>query len=357
MSRTAHLRTLAGSLAVVSLLAVPAGADARMTKGLQDNLILSDDAGDRAAFFADAKSSHATTVRVLVKWDGKSAGAPADQIARIRRAAEEGRAAHVRLLVGSYVTLGRGRRAGAKVPARTQSRYVQFMGDVAEQLSDLPLAGYLTYNEPNYRTAWPTHREHEWVRLSNRVYTAIKRADRGAKVLVGEAAPNTRSGDAATNPGAFFRKALYLDTNYRPTSRSKAARTKLLGDGFTLHTYDFVRSPTKRTTATDQWTHGNLKTTVAQIKRLARAGRLSSTAARNIHITEFAYRTAGGYRTPETRAASYLRSAFSSAKRAGIKTFIWYQLRDPKGRSDWKSGLKTSSGKARKTWTVFRRLR
>jgi hypothetical protein len=357
MSRTA-LRTIAGSLAAVSLLAAaPAGADARMAKGLQDIQMLSDDPGDRAAFFADAKASRATTVRVLVKWDGRSEEAPLDQIARIRRAAEEGREAKVRLLVGSYVTMGRGKRAGAKVPARTQTRYVRFMGDIAKQLSDLPLAGYLTFNEPNYRTAWPTRREHEWVRLSNRVYKAMKRADRGAKVLVGEAAPNTRSGDAATNPGAFFRKALYLDANYRPTSRSKAARTKLLGDGFTLHTYDFVRSPTKATTATDQWTHGNLKTTVAQIKRLARAGRLSSTAARNIHITEFAYRTAGGHRTPDARAARYLRSAFASAKRARIKTFIWYQVRDPKGRSDWKSGLRTSSGKARKTWNVWRRLR
>jgi hypothetical protein len=356
MSRTA-LRTIAGAVAAVSLLAVPAGADARTAKGLQDNLILSDAAKDRAAFFADARSSRSTTVRVLVKWDGRRADAPLDQIARIRRAAEEGRKAKVRLLVGSYVTMGRGRRAGAKVPPRTQDRYVRFMGDIAEKLSDLPLAGYLTFNEPNYRTAWPTRREHEWVRLSNRVYTAVKRADRGAKVLVGEAAPNTRSGDAATNPGAFFRKALYLDARYRPTSRSKAARTRLLGDGFTLHTYDFTRSPTKRTTATDQWTHGNLKTTVAQIKRLARAGRLSGTAARNIHITEFAYRTAGGYRTPDSRAASYLRSAFASAKRARIKTFIWYQLRDPKGRSDWKSGLRTSNGKARRTWSVWRRLR
>jgi hypothetical protein len=356
MSRTA-LHTIAGSLVAVAMLAAPAGADARMAKGLQDNLVLSDDAKDRAAFFADARSSRATTVRVLVKWDGRSDEAPLDQIARIRRAAEEGRQAQVRLLVGSYVTMGRGKRAGAKVPARTQGRYVRFMGDVAKQLSDLPLAGYLTFNEPNYRTAWPTRREHEWVRLSNRVYTAMKRADRGAKVMVGEAAPNTRSGDAATNPGAFFRKALYLDARYRPTSRSKAARTKLLGDGFTLHTYDFVRSPTKRTAATDQWTHGNLKTTVAQIKRLARSGRLSGTAARNIHITEFAYRTAGGHRTPDARAASYLRSAFASAKRARIKTFIWYQLRDPKGRSDWKSGLRTSSGKARRTWSAWRRLR
>lgn len=356
MSRNTS-RVVAAGLASLSLLAVPAAADAAPTKGLQDNAILSDDPALRASFFADAKASRSRTVRVLVNWDERSTTAPADQIARIRRAAVEGRAAKVRLLVGSYVTMGRGKRAGSKVSATTQSRYVLFMGDIADQLKDLPLAGYLTFNEPNYKTAWPTRQERAWVRLSNRVYKQIKKQDRGAKVLVGEAAPNTRSGDASTNPGAFFRKALYLNSSFRPTSRSKAARTKLLGDGFTLHTYDFSRSPTKATSAKDQWTHGNLRTTVSQIKSLARAGRLSSTAARNIHITEFAYRTEGKFKTPTSRAASYLKSAFSLAKRSGIKTFIWYQLRDPKGRSDWKSGLKTSDGKSRRTWTVFRRLR
>lgn len=349
-------RTTVGALAALSLLAVPAAAGAT-TKGLQDNMILSDDAALRQSFFKDAKASRSRTVRVLVNWDERTTTAPADQIARIRRAATEGRRHGVKLLVGSYVTMGRGKRAGSKVSAGMQRDYVWFMGDVAHQLRDLPLAGYLTFNEPNYKTAWPTRQERAWVKLSNRVYTQIKKKDRGAKVLVGEAAPNTRSGDAATNPGAFFRKALSLDASYRPTSRTKAARTKLLGDGFTLHTYDFSRSPVKATSAKDQWTHGNLRTTVAQIKRLARAGRLSSTAARNIHITEFAYRTEGRYKTPPSRAASYLRSAFSSAKRNGIKTFIWYQLRDPKGRSDWKSGLKTSGGTPRRAWSVFRSLR
>lgn len=356
MPRTSP-RILAIGLAGLSLLAVPAAAQGAPTKGLQDNAILSDDPALRQSFFTDAKASKSRTVRVLVNWDEKSTTAPADQIGRIRRAAEEGRAAGVKLLVGSYVTMGRGKRAGSKVPAKTQSNYVLFMGDVASQLKDLPLAGYLTFNEPNYKTAWPTRQERAWVKLSNRVYKQIKKNDRGAKVLVGEAAPNTRSGDASTNPGAFFRKALYLNSRFKPTSRSKAARTKLLGDGFTLHTYDFSRSPVKATSSKDQWTHGNLKTTVSQIKSLARSGRLSSTAARNIHITEFAYRTEGKFKTPESRAASYLKSAFSSAKRNGIKTFIWYQLRDPKGKSDWKSGLKTADGATRKTWTVFRKLK
>ncbi|WP_026911319.1 cellulase family glycosylhydrolase [Patulibacter minatonensis] len=356
MSRTSA-RTLAGGLAALSLLAVaPAASNAATTKGLQDNSILSDNAADRAAFFADARASKSKTVRVLVNWDGTSTSAPADQIARIRRAATEG-GSSVRLLVGSYVTMGRGKKSGSKVPASTQSNYVLFMGDIASKLKDLPLAGYLTFNEPNYKTAWPQGQERAWVKLSNRVYKQVKKSDPGAKVLVGEAAPNTRSGQAGSNPGAFFRKALYLNSAFKPTSRSKAAKTKLLGDGFTLHTYDFSRSPTKATSSKDQWTHGNLKTTVQQIKKLKSAGRLSSAAAKNIQITEFAYRTEGKFKTKDSTAAKYLKSAFSLAKKNGIKTFIWYQLRDPKGSSDWKSGLKTADGTARPTWNAWLKLK
>jgi hypothetical protein len=350
-------RVLVGGVAALSLMAVPAAADAKITKGLQDNSILSDNPADRQAFYADAKASKTKTVRVLIKWDGKSTTPDVAAMNTVIRAAQEGRAHGVKLLVGSYVTLGRGKKVGYKVPAKTQSRYVLFMGDIARQLSTYPVAGYLTYNEPNYKTAWPRKREHDWVKLSNRVYKQIKKQDKGAKVLVGEAAPNTRSGDASANPGTYFRKALYLNSKFKPTSRSKAARTKLLGDGFTLHTYDFVRRPTSKSRNPDEWTHGNLKTTVQQIKRLAKSGRLSSAAARNIQITEFAYRTEGKYKTKDSTAASYLKSAFSLAKRSGIKTFIWYQLRDPAGKSDWKSGLKTADGKARKTWTAFRRLK
>ena len=357
MTRTTA-RSLAGGLAVLSLLAVPAAADAKTVKGLQDdNMMLSEDASLRQQFFTDAKASKTRTVRVLINHVQNTTTPDPVRIAKIRRAAEEGRSYGVKLLVASYVRFGEGKKAGARVPASTQSDYVLYMGEVAKQLADLPLAGYLTFNEPNYKIAWPSKRERDWVKLSNRVYKQIKKNDRGAKVLVGEAAPNTRSGDAASNPGAFFRKALYLDSKFKPTSRSKAARTKLLGDGFTLHTYDFVRSPTKTTKNKDAWTHGNLKTTVAQIKSLARAKRLSSTAARNIHITEFAYRTEGSLKTPDSRAASYLKSAFASAKRYGIKTFIWYQLRDPQGKADWKSGLKSADGASRRTWTTFRRLK
>lgn len=353
-------RLSATALLAASLLAVPAAADAAPLKGLQDDpMILSDNTATRAAFWADAKDAKVRTVRVLAKWDGKATAIDAAQLDRLRRAATEGRAVGAKLLVGSYAAIGRGKKSGYKVPAATQTAYVTFMQSVAAGLADIPLSGYLSFNEPNYKTAWPTGATNarRWVTLNNRVYKAIKRVDRDGKVLIGEPSPNVRSSFGSVNPGAFFRTALCLNSSYKASSSSGSCKTKLLGDGFTIHTYDFSRSPTKAVANKDQWVHGNLKTTIEQIKKLARSGRLSSAAARNIHITEFAYRTEGKFKTSDSRAASYLKAAWKTAKKYKVKSFVWYQLRDPAGSSDWKSGLKTADGGTRKTWTAFRGLK
>ena len=62
MSRNTS-RVVAAGLASLSLLAVPAAADAAPTKGLQDNAILSDDPALRASFFKDAKASRSRPSR------------------------------------------------------------------------------------------------------------------------------------------------------------------------------------------------------------------------------------------------------------------------------------------------------
>jgi hypothetical protein len=349
-------RLTVSAFAALAVLATPAAADAKMAKGLQDDsMILSPDPVVRTAFWRDAKAAKVKSVRVLVRWNGRSRRVDPETISRIRGASIEGEMAGAKLLVGTYATLGRRKPAGYRMRSSTQDAYVAFMGDLAAKLADRPLAGYLTYNEPNYKTAWPLGHERTWVALSNRVYKEIKRQDDDAKVLVGESSPNARNQSVA--PGTFFRRALCLNLSYRSASGSKSCRTKLLADGFTLHTYDFERPPTRPIRNKDQWVHGNLGTTVQQIKRLARAGRISPKAARNIQITEFAYRTAGKMQTNDRRAAAWLKLAWNSAKRHGITSFTWYQLRDPKGRSDWKSGLQTSKGHSRKTWKTFKALR
>ena len=102
---------------------------------------------------------------------------------------------------------------------------------------------------------------------------------------------------------------------------------------------------------------GNLKGAMRQIRALGRAGRITKKASRNVHITEFAYRTHGSARTPDARAARWLRQAWNFAKREGVASMTWYQLQDPGPSEEWRSGMLTASGRELRTWRTFRSLR
>lgn len=359
---TTRLPLYAALLALVAALALgsTSSAAAAMTKGLEDDrMVLSDDPAVRQTSWAHAADAKVKTVRVLARWDGNASTVPDDQIQRLRRAAVEGNAVGARLMVGIYHGIGRGKPRSFRVRSAQSSAYIAFARSLAGGLQDLPIGSYLTWNEPNYKTTWPQAQAREWVRVSNATYAAFRSADPNVPIYAGEAAPETRTKNGSTMPGAFFRKALCLTKKYRSASRRASCRkTRLRTDGFTLHTYDFTRAPTKRTRNADQWTHGNLRSAIRQIKRFAKAKRISKKAARNVHVTEFAYRTQGRHATRASRAARWLKSAWRSARRAGVRSFTWYQLQDPpEVNTDWASGMISRSGTTRATWSVFRTLR
>lgn len=331
-------------------------AQAGMLKGLQDiRLVTSDVDSQRRLFWRSAKSAHVRRVRVLVSWDGRSTAIDPDVAFRLRRAAVEGDEAGARLFVGLYAGIN---RSYDRVPvnARMIKRYSAFTASVGEALRDLPIAGYLTWNEPNYNSMWPPKRPRTWVKISNAAYRSFKRTDPDTPVLVGEPAPNARTRNAI-NPGRFFRQALCLDARWRSKNRSRSCRQRLLGDGIALHTHDFSASPLATRSNPDSWTMGNLRSAKRQIRALARAKRISRKASRNLHITEFAYRTSGSAKTPDKQAARWLRQAWRFAAREGIRSFTWYQLQDPGRGHGWTSGLVTSRGTKRQTWKTFAKLR
>ncbi|WP_320670838.1 cellulase family glycosylhydrolase [Patulibacter defluvii] len=352
---------LTAAAIAAALLGAAAPASAAMVKGIEDDrLMLSDDPADRQAFWTAVEQARAKTVRVVPRWPIGAETVPEDTLLRLRRAVTEGQAKGAKLLVGIYQGIGRGQPRSFRVDAATQLAYVRFAGSLAKGLSDLPIAGYLTWNEPNYATTWPQAQAREWVTLSNRTYRAIRSADPGVPILAGEAAPNVRNNNSkSTNPGAFFRKALCLNSAYRPQNRSKSCRsTKLLADGITLHTYDFTGSPLRANKNKDAWVHGNLNQAVSQIRKLAAAKKITVKASRNVHITEFAYRSKEPNRTDPKLAATYTRQAWNAAKKAGIKSFIWYLLRDPSNPDDnFASGLFSATGEPYPVWDVFRTLR
>ena len=149
---------------------------------------------------------------------------------------------------------------------------------------------------------------------------------------------------------------LGLNKNWKATGKSKTYTVK--ADAVSLHTYDFKANPSKKRANRDDWTQGNLSYAKADLKKAARTKRLPSKAVSNLYLTEFAYKTSGSDRIPVSRAKSYLKTAWSIAKKQKVKSFLWYQLRDPKSRDElWQSGLKTSSGSSRSTWTTFRGLK
>jgi hypothetical protein len=356
--RSARAAVLALLVLLVLLAAAgrPAPAHA-MVKGLQDTrLVLSDDPADRALFWSKARRAKATRVRLLVSWDGVSRRIDPTAAARVVRAAEDAEAADARLVVGIYAAINRKRATPRRITATLVSRFSDFTASMGEAFADLRLGAYLTWNEPNFRSMWPQNQPRTWVKMSNAAYRSFKRADPGTPVWVGEAAPNARTSNAV-NPGAFFRSALCLDARWRPLNRSRGCATKLLGDGFALHTHDFVLSPTTRRFPDDAWTMGNLGASMRQLRALARAGRISTKASRNVHITEFAYRTHGSARTSDATAARWLRLAWNFAKREGVRSFTWYQLQDPGPAEEWRSGMLTASGRELRTWKTFRSLR
>jgi len=358
------LRAVRGASLVLALLVAvlafgPSAADARapMVKGLQDTrLVMSDVQAERDLFWRRARQARVGRVRVLVSWDGATRTIAPDAAFRVRRAAEAAQAEDIDLVVGVYAAINRGRAVPRRITKTLISRFSDFTASMGSTFADLQLGGYLTWNEPNFRSMWPLNQPRTWVTMSNTAYRSFKRTDPGTKVYVGEPAPNARTSNAI-DPGEYFRRALCLDAKYRSLNRSKSCRTKLLGDGFAIHTHDFFRGPTTRRPSADAWTMGNLKTTMQQIRALGRAGRITKKASRNVHITEFAYRTHGSARTPDARAARWLRQAWNFAKREGVSSMTWYQLQDPGPTEEWRSGMLTAANRELRTWKTFRSLR
>lgn len=351
------LVALVVALACLGWVARAGAAQPAMVKGLQDTkLTLSDDPADRALFWTHAKRAKVGRVRILVTWDGVQRKIAPDVAARILRAADDASKHDAKLIVGIYAAINRKRAKPRKINATLISRFSDFTASMGTAFRPIRLAGYLTWNEPNFKSMWPQNQPRTWVTMSNTAYRSFKRTDPGTKVLVGEPAPNARTSNAV-NPGSFFRKALCLNSRYHSLNGKKSCRTKLMADGFAIHTHDFFLSPVTHRVPDDAWTMGNLKGTMRQIRALARAGRITAKASRNVHITEFAYRTHGSAKTPDARAARWLRLAWNYAKREHIRSFTWYQLQDPGPSEEWRSGMLTQGGKELRTWKTFRSLR
>jgi hypothetical protein len=193
---------------------------------------------------------------------------------------------------------------------------------------------YSIWNEPNWKT-WlgPLKNGPALYRsLYTRGYTAIKKADPRAKVLIGETSPFERPG-LSTAPIAFLRKVACVNSKYKRVGHC----TPLKADGYAHHPYDFRHAPNFQYPGADNVTIGTLSRLTKALDKLsrARALRTSGGGRMPIYLTEYGYFATGHRALPATTRSRYLQQAYSIAlKNSRVKSQLQYLLVAPPVHSD-----------------------
>jgi len=344
------------ALSLLAGLLLTPSASAAIAKGLMDeNLPRSDDPALRAEFFTEARKAKVSFARTFIHWDGTVDFPFPHEVESIRRMAIEGAANGISTLyVGFNGELGRRYTDARQIDL---GRYRTLVRKSVEALRGLPVRlVWSPLNEANYASQLPKrHGPEVWVKLQNIAYDEIKAVDPGAIVVAGELAPYARNKRTSTDPGLWWRRALGLTSKWRAQRGTDDADHTVKADAITLHAYDYKVDPNKRLRSEKQWTIRNLATQRRLLARAAKTGRLTRVATKRLYITEFGYLFRGSQRIGEARAATYLRRAWRIAKRNKVRSFLWFQVRDP--GAVFFSGLRDGDGNDRKVLEAFRSLR
>ena len=243
-------------------------------------------------------------------------------------------------------------RVGAYKP--DARRYGAFAGAVARHFRGR-VARYAIWNEPNWwNLLRPRKRNARLYRkLYLRGYAAIKRADRAAKVLIGETSPLGRP-TAATPPLRFLRRLTCSDREWRAARRCP----KLRADGYAHHPYTLQWAPEFPGRQADDVTMGSLRRLSRALDALARRGALATPSRRSLplYLTEWGYH-ARSKRVREPLRSRYVRRGLQLAARLRrVRQVVWYQLAGPPRvtHAHWDSGLLDARGRPR---PVFRAVR
>jgi len=358
--------------ASTAVVAVPAtSASAAPVKGLQDQEMTVNFPNLTGAFYTDATAAKVGMLRFNTSWDGKASAPDAGQVARIKSAIQQGVAQGISSVEISPNISGdasfnpRGKKKGPTAASKVSSTaYTKYIRTLAESLKDSGAQLYYApINEPNWYRHIPKRGGAALYRkLHNIAYTQVKAVNSKNKVLFGELLPYDRAlsknypNGQSADAGTFTREVLGLTSKWKGKGSTKTYTVK--ADGVALHTYDFKADPRKKRKDRDDWTQGNLSYAKSDLKKAAKTKRISSKAASAIYLTEFAYKTTGNDKISTSKAKTYLKRAWDIAKKQKVRSFIWYQLRDPQSTGEsWQSGLKTRDGGTRSTWTTFRGLK
>jgi hypothetical protein len=207
---------------------------------------------------------------------------------------------------------------------------------------------YSIWNEPNHR-GWiaPIKKSAKVYRaLYVAGYSAIKRADHRAKVLIGETSPfGLGHGRNATPPLKFLRALTCAKGNYKRARRCSRLKT----DGYAQHPYDFDHKPTYKYPGKDNVTIGTLSRLTRALAKLKKAKLLTtpSGGVPFVYLTEYGYFRAGKRRMSESKRGKYLVQAFSIAQRnPRVKEMLHFLMVQPSRKfSFFDTSLATRGGK------------
>lgn len=278
--------------------------------------------------------------------------------ALVDRAAEQGVRIHVSL-TGPAPRWANARRSPIRrswyKPSATE--FGEFAGVVAKHFEGR-VDRYSIWNEPNWKT-WlgPLSSGPALYRqLYMKGYDAIKAADPGAKVLIGETAPYAKRG-WSTAPLAFLRAVTCVNSNYK---RTRSCPT-LKADGYAHHPYDFAHAPNYQYPGADNVTIGTLSRLTRALDRLSRAGVLRKNGGGRmpLYLTEYGYFASGRRALSSGVRSRYLQQAYDIAlKNSRVKSQLQYLLVSPP-RSERASffdlGLVSQAGRRNSGYDALRR--
>jgi hypothetical protein len=221
-----------------------------------------------------------------------------------------------------------------------------------------PVKEWLAWNEPNnpifltpqYKkkaSGWTIQSAYDYAKICNAIYAGIHATLLGSeRVACGGTAPrgnnNPSSSRPSVSPLAFLRAV------------KKAGLTKF--DAWAHHPY--YAGPTDQPTTKPVTAKGAPATAVT----LGNLGDLISLVTqlygnKRIWITEYGYQTNPPdplFGVSYAKQALYLKEAFSIArKNPRIDMMLWFLLRDEPTLSGWQSGLISTSGKHKPSFTAF----
>jgi Cellulase (glycosyl hydrolase family 5) len=223
----------------------------------------------------------------------------------------------------------------------------KFAGVVAEHFQGR-VDRYSIWNEPNWKT-WlgPLKNAPGLYRsLYARGYAAIKKADRRAKVLIGETSPYARPG-LSTAPLDFLRKVTCVNKKYKRVGSCP----RLKADGFAHHPYDFRHAPDYQYPGVDNVTIGTLSRLTKALDKLRKVGALRTPNGSRmpLYLTEYGYFATGHRALPPKIRSRYLQQAYTIAlKNSRVKSQLQYLLVSPPRNSSsafFNLALLSTSGK------------